>query len=55
MIVKDRLIKNSNFSEIEDFLIPIIKICSVIEKELNIKYLEEDLNYARKNKKEYLE
>jgi hypothetical protein len=49
------LINNFNFSEIESFLIPIIKICSVIENELHINYMEEVLNYARKNKKKYLE
>lgn len=48
------LIKSIKFSEIEAFLIPIIKICSVIEKELHIQYMEEVLNYACKNQKEYL-
>ena len=40
------LIKNNNFSEIETFLIPIITICSEVEKEPHIQYMENVLKYA---------
>ncbi|KAF0234051.1 MAG: hypothetical protein FD181_3719 [Prolixibacteraceae bacterium] len=48
------LIENHNFSEIEPILKPICNICSTIGKEIHANYMEEVLDYAIKNNKEYL-
>ncbi|MDR3652926.1 MAG: hypothetical protein P4L34_08145 [Paludibacter sp.] len=48
------LIKNQNFAEIEQILIPIICICSVVEKEEHIGFMLEVLDYAFRNNKKYL-